>query len=50
VLVFLLIVLLLMFLVSIPRWPWSREWGYDACTGIGVLLAAVSLLAWLQIF
>jgi len=49
-LVFLLVVLSLMFVASIPYWPWSREWGYSACAGIGVLLAAVSLLAWLQIF
>lgn len=49
-LAFLLIVLILMFLVSIPNWPWSREWGYYPSVGIGVLLVTVSLLGWLQIF
>jgi len=50
VLAFLLIVLALMFITSVPRWPWSREWGWSPSIGIGVLLAVVVLLAWLQIF
>ena len=40
----LLIVLILMFLGALPKWPHSRNWGYYPSSGIGVLLAVLVLL------
>jgi uncharacterized protein DUF3309 len=43
----LLVILLLMLLGAIPRWPHSRSWGYYPSGGLGlvVLVLIVLLLA-----
>jgi hypothetical protein len=42
----LLIVLLLMVLFgTLPRWPYSRDWGYYPSGSIGTVLLIVLLLA-----
>ena len=43
----LLVVLVLMLLGSLPRWPHSRNWGYYPSGGIGTLLV-VGL--WMKFF
>jgi hypothetical protein len=40
----LLIVLILMLLGAIPRWPHSRNWGYGPSGGLGLLLIIVIVL------
>jgi len=40
----LLIVLVLMLVGAMPRWPHSREWGYGPSGGIGLLLAILIVL------
>jgi hypothetical protein len=40
----LLIVLILLLLGSVPRWPYSRGWGYGPSGLLGVLLVVVLIL------
>jgi hypothetical protein len=40
----LLIVLILMLLGAVPRWPYSRNWGYGPSGGLGLLLIIVIVL------
>lgn len=40
----LLIVLVLMLVGAMPRWPHSREWGYGPSGGVGLLLAILIVL------
>lgn len=40
----LLILLILMLLGAIPRWPHSREWGYAPSGTLGVLMIVVLVL------
>lgn len=40
----LLVLLILMLLGAIPRWPHSREWGYYPSAGIGTVLLIVLVL------
>lgn len=42
----LLIILVLMLIGVIPRWPHSREWGYGPSGSVGLVLAIVIIL-WL---
>lgn len=49
-LISLLLVLALMLMASAPLWPYSREWGYYPCTGIGIIWVAVALLAVFHVF
>ncbi|MBI1784083.1 DUF3309 domain-containing protein [Candidatus Sumerlaeota bacterium] len=39
-----LVVLILMFLGAVPRWPHSQNWGYYPSGGLGFLLVIVVLL------
>jgi len=40
----LIIVVILMLVGSIPRWPHSREWGYYPSGGMGLLLLILIIL------
>jgi hypothetical protein len=40
----LLIVLVLMLIGAMPRWPHSRNWGYGPSGGLGVVLIVVVAL------
>ena len=40
----LLILLILLLLGAVPRWPYSREWGYGPSGILGVLLIVVVVL------
>jgi hypothetical protein len=40
----LIVVLILMLLGSVPRWPHSRNWGYYPSGGLGVVLIIVIIL------
>lgn len=40
----LLVVLVLMLLGVIPRWPHSKGWGYGPTGGLGLLLVVVIVL------
>lgn len=40
----LIIVLVLMLVGAIPRWPHSRSWGYGPSSGIGVILLILLIL------
>ena len=46
----LLIILVLLLLGVVPRWPHSRNWGYGPSGGIGVLLVIVLILWLLGVF
>ena len=46
----LLIVLVLLLLGVVPRWPHSRNWGYGPTGGIGLLLVIVLILVLLRVF
>lgn len=41
----LIVVLILMLLGAVPRWPHSRSWGYYPSGGLGLLLLIVIILA-----
>jgi len=41
---FLVVLLILMLLGALPRWPHSRSWGYYPSGGLGLLLALVVVL------
>jgi hypothetical protein len=40
----LLVVLILMLLGAVPRWPHSRNWGYGPSGGVGLLVVIVIVL------
>lgn len=40
----LLIVVVLMLIGAIPRWPHSRSWGYGPSGGIGLILIVLLIL------
>ena len=40
----LLVILLLMMLGAIPKWPHSRKWGYAPSGTLGLVLAIVLIL------
>jgi hypothetical protein len=40
----LLIILVVMFIGSIPRWPHSREWGYYPSGGFGLVVVILLVL------
>jgi len=46
----LVIILVLLLLGVVPRWPHSRSWGYGPSGGIGVLLVIVLILWMLGVF
>ena len=41
----LLIVLIVLLIVAIPRWPYSRGWGYYPSGLLGVVVIVVLILA-----
>jgi hypothetical protein len=45
----LLIILIILLLGAVPRWPHSRNWGYGPSGGIGLLLVIVLILLLLKI-
>jgi len=40
----LLVVLVLLLLGALPRWPYSRGWGYYPSGGLGLILVIVLIL------
>jgi len=48
--IILLVVLVLLLLGVVPRWPHSRNWGYGPSGGIGLLLVIVLILVLLRVF
>ena len=40
----LLVVVVLMLLGAVPRWPYSRGWGYYPSGGLGLVLVIVVVL------
>ena len=40
----LIVILILMLLGAMPRWPHSRNWGYYPSGGLGVVLLIVIIL------
>ena len=40
----LIVILILMLLGAIPRWPHSRNWGYYPSGGLGLVLLIVIIL------
>ena len=40
----LIVVLILMLLGALPRWPHSKEWGYFPSGGLGLALLVVIIL------
>ena len=40
----LIVVVILMLLGALPRWPHSREWGYYPSGGLGLVLTVVIIL------
>lgn len=39
-----LIILIILLLGTVPRWPHSRNWGYGPSGGVGLLLVIVLIL------
>lgn len=46
----LVIILVLLLLGVVPRWPHSRSWGYGPSGGIGLLLVIVLIIWMLGLF
>jgi hypothetical protein len=44
----LLVIVVLLLLGALPRWPHSRNWGYGPSGLLGVVLVVVLLLAFLD--
>ncbi len=44
----LIILLILMLLGSVPRWPHSRSWGYGPSGGLGLVLLILVILVLLD--
>jgi hypothetical protein len=42
--IILIIVLVLLLAGSVPRWPYSRGWGYGPSGGIGLILLIILIL------
>ena len=40
----LIVVLIMMLLGALPRWPHSRQWGYFPSGGLGLLVLVVVIL------
>jgi hypothetical protein len=40
----LIVILVLALLGALPRWPYSREWGYYPTGGLGLILLIVIVL------
>jgi hypothetical protein len=40
----LIIVLILLLLGALPRWGWSRSWGYYPSGGLGLILIIIVIL------
>ena len=40
----LLIVVILMLIGAVPRWPHSRSWGYGPSGGLGLVLVIILIL------
>jgi hypothetical protein len=40
----LIVILILVLLGAVPRWPHSRNWGYYPTGGLGLVLAVVVIL------
>ncbi|MBK9797684.1 MAG: DUF3309 domain-containing protein [Holophagaceae bacterium] len=40
----LIVIVILMLLGAIPRWPHSREWGYGPSGGLGLVLLVLIIL------
>lgn len=40
----LMVVLILILMASLPKWPYSREWGYYPSGGLTIVLIIVILL------
>ena len=40
----LVIILIVLLLSSVPRWPHSRNWGYGPSGGLGLLLVIILIL------
>jgi hypothetical protein len=45
----LVIILVLLLLGAVPRWPHSRSWGYGPSGGIGLVLVIVLILLLLRV-
>ena len=45
----LLIILILLLLGAVPRWPHSKNWGYGPSGGIGLVLIIVLILLLLKV-
>ena len=45
----LLIILIILLLGAVPRWPYSRNWGYGPSGGIGLILIIVLILVLMRI-
>jgi hypothetical protein len=46
----LIIILVILLLGVVPRWPHSRNWGYGPSGGLGLLLVIVIVLLLLGVF
>jgi len=46
----LLIILIILLLGAVPRWPHSRNWGYGPSGGLGLLLVIVLVMVLLRVF
>jgi len=44
----LVIILILLLLGAVPRWPHSRNWGYGPSGGLGLILIIVLILVLLH--
>jgi len=44
----LMLLIIIMFLASLPTWPHSREWGYYPSGGLGTILFILLVLMLLQ--
>jgi len=44
----LIIILILLLLGAVPRWPHSRTWGYGPSGGLGLILIIVLILVLLH--
>lgn len=44
IMIVLIVVVAMMLLGAIPRWPHSREWGYYPSSGLGLLLVVLIIL------
>jgi len=42
--IFLLITLIVLLIGAMPRWSYSKEWGYGSCSLLGIVLIVVVVL------